>query len=75
MKVSDLVRRVQALPSSQFQRQMPTKFVHELGKKLSSQKSMSGLARLVKAEEKFIDASLASTEIWRPGRKEWVDKY
>ena len=75
MNVSDLVRRARAVPSSKFQRQMTPKFVLELGKKLSSRNSMSSLARLVKMEEKFIDANIASTEIWRPGRKEWVDKY
>ncbi|MFA4906773.1 MAG: hypothetical protein WC602_00695 [archaeon] len=74
MKVSDLVRRVQALPSNQFQRQAPSKFVLELGRKLAARNSLPSLARLVKVEEKFIDASIASTEIWRPGQKVWVER-
>ncbi len=74
MKVSDLVRRVQTLPQTQFQRPATPRFVAELGRKLAARNAMPSLARLVKAEEKFIDASLASTEIWKPGQKAWVER-
>lgn len=75
MRISDLVRQAQAASSVRFQGARPNRFVLELGRKLSSQKPMSSLARLVNAEGKFIDRSLASTEIWKPGQKQWVDSH
>ena len=74
MRLVEIARRVQAQPARAVARAAPSRFVYELGRKLSEQKAMSSLARLARVEEKIIDAGLASTEIWRPGQKQWVDR-